>query len=564
VGEQTPESAREQPRAVRRLLWLLALAALYACLLRGEWVPGGSDDALYLAAARTMVKTGAYLWNALPILHFPPGWTVILSAVLRVSDSFLVLNALASACVIGAAMLWYCILRRYCLPRRAVQAAFVTGILFEWHRFAFTLYSEGLFFLLLAGTVLLALQINEGRRAVWRIPLLLLLCVALVQLRWAAVLAAPIIAGALVSGRLKPALDRRWVCAVLACAVLAGTFLLTHQVLRRSAKLMRDEGRTAAEREGAAAALERDAERVASSAAASPVQYAARAGRSGHWLSMLFWPPTTMGLRSGTFGPLTNAAGFVLLLALAVRALTAARRKHWLWAGCAVYCAALILQHRRPVARLFAPVAPLILLGVWEGLLALGGRKAGARRWLARSAVAAFLVAVLACNGALLAVNAFALRSPRFATMWLAGEYGEILAVAYHLNDEGVGDGEVAATRLYADPYRGRNSPWAWRTLYLLTEKDVRSLPDELDSATPDERLLAWARSHGVRFVIARSPEMVRRIWHIRRGSHRQEPPAGGDAGRASFYELYEVREDGFERVPLEPPRHGPRRMPGL
>ncbi len=554
--KQREEKAANPLRRHPFLVIIVVYCAAYALLYKLQWVPGGGDDAYYLAVARNLVRGDGLEWAGRTMTRYPPGWAATLATVLRFCPYFAALNIMAVALLTGAACLWYGILKRYASERTAFWVVLMTGLLFEWHRFSYTLYSESLFALLLAGAVLLALQISEGRAAWWRMPLLAALCAAMPTLRWAGVLVAPVVAGALLPGELLPRVNRRWACAALAVIALAGSFLVTFRAVEAHARPAGNAEETASIAERVQALHDR----LSHNRPALP----RRIGIAGQWLSMLFWPPATVGLSSPLLLAATVGAGWVLVVLLCFRLWPALHGKEWLWIGAATYWGALVVLHHRPVARYLTPVAPLFLLGVVQGFRNL--RRivpAAALKRLAAAALVAFLAATVACNAALFAVNACVIRSPRFQLQWTAGEYGNLLAIAQALEGKDLKDGELAVSVRYTDPYRRGDNTWARRLLYLLTDRIVRGAPTLPEEDATEEVVVGWARDRGVRFVVVRPPEWPSRIWHFRLGDGTLE--MGVDEQRAdAYYRLYEITEGGLVRRHLQPPEPGPRRIPGL
>ena len=117
------------------------LAALYALGQNGQWMPSGSDGAYYLGTARSLAIGNGYLWAGEPVVMVPPGWPLFIAAVLRVSTSFLVLNLVQLLLLVGAAVMWYRVLRRLTTSTVAFAICLTAGVLFEWHRHTVSQYS---------------------------------------------------------------------------------------------------------------------------------------------------------------------------------------------------------------------------------------------------------------------------------------------------------------------------------------------------------------------------------------------------------------------------------------
>lgn len=538
------------------LLLVLILAVLYGACQNGQWVPGGSDDAYYLTIARNLITGRGYVWDDGPVVLATPCWPAVLAAVMWVSGSFAVLNLMLMAFCLAAAGVWYWLLRRFFPPSGAFVLALVTGVLFEWHRFTFTHYGEALFYLLVAVTLLLAFQIAENKRPGWRVGLLVLLCGVLVAVRYAALLLMPVIVCALLGGQGRPRLNRQWIAVVLACVVSVGAFVGIRGALRAHAGRKMAAATSPALQQKADGALELDTKRSRGVSRQSPKTYLRRARRTGEWVSLLLWPPAILGRTSKAAGLSVNLLGWAVVLLCALHLPAAVRKRQWIWAGVLFYVLLLPTLWGRPVARYYAPVAPLLLAGIYRGLEAVGGRR---RPAAGRAAAVVFLASVAACNGAILAASAWVARSEDFQDICLAGEYGELLRIAAYLGRQAPGEGTVAVCVRYLDLNRRHPGFWAHRVLVFLTGRELRLAPRAL-LAEGETELAAWARSEGVRYLVTRPAHHVRRVWHFRL------PLTNADqADRTTpFYVLREVRGEQMAVVELPAISGGLKNVPGL
>lgn len=543
------------------LLLVLILAGLYGACQNGRWVPSGSDGAYYLVIARNLVEGKGYNWDGGPVTLSPPVWPAVLAAVMRVSRSFIFLNLVLVGFCLGGACMWYWLMRRFTSPLRAFGLALLTGVLFEWHRFTFTHYAEALFYLLVVAALLLAFQINENKPAGWRIPLLVLLCASMVVVRYAGLLLMPLIVCALAGGQIRPRVNRQWLAIVLACAMSVAAFVGFRRALRDHAVRMQAQAATAAQREKVEEALQLDSKISTGVWGQRPTAYLRRARLTGHWMSLLFWPPVILGQMSTIPKLAVNTLGWVLILLFASHLPSTVKKRQWIWPGLLFYVLLLPVLWGRPVARYYAPVAPLLLLGICRGIEAMGrpAKSAVANR-LTRAATGLFLISVGVCNLSILAVSAWIARSGNFHDVCLAGEYGDVLRLAKYLNQRAAHDGRVGVCVQYHDLRRKTAGSWVYRMLVLLSSRQISMAPKQMAKGADDAQLLAWARSEGVRFVVTRPEHRVRRVWHFRLPLMR----ASVQDRNVPFYVLGEVTDDGMVRVELPAISSGLKRVPGL
>lgn len=586
--------------------WCLAALAALALLLglcqNGRWIPAGSDDALYLSMARQLVSAEAA--EQIPLKLRAWGWPSVLAGLMWVSPSFWWLNLCLLAMVLTAAGLWFFVLRRFTSAPGAAAVVVLTGLMFEWHRFTFMHYTEALFYALLAGALLLAVQVSERRRAGWRIALLAVLTIAAIVVRWAGLIFAPVLVGAAVRGLGRPSLDRRWVVPALAglvvCLAAGGAFYGSRALMRARLSAVAAaapptatdadtpatqpttdvtsqptttpattptttptttaEAPDDAQRQVAAAArreLHRD-RRLSRGIARRPASvFLMRISNGGRWMAGLLCPPAMTGKRNPPIRWVANGLGWMLWVLLAVRAIAGAIRRDWLWIGVLVTCGGFLTLWWPPVPRYIAPIAPLILLGLLQGIDGvLRPARSRVRRVAARCVAGVLVAAVLACNGAILAVTIYVHRSPGFPQLCQAGEYGELVAIGRYLREANVRPGELAVSVKYRDINRDDPNRWGARMMFFLT--GVESVHAPADGSQAEKA--AWASRHGVRFLLARPDELVQRIWHFRRPLFDEVLP--GD--RTPFYVLYELRGESLSAVNVPPAEHGLRRVPGL
>jgi hypothetical protein len=535
---------------------VLGTAAVYGLLQNGCWVAGGADDSYYLSVAVNLLNGKGYVWNGAPVLLVTPGWPALLAAAMKVSPTFAFLNLLSLGFMTAAAVAWYRVLHRLTTPWRAFSIVAACVLLFEWHRQSCSLFSDSPYILLLGVGVLLALQIRNGRPLAWRLPLLALACVAIVLVRYAGTLTLPLLVGALLAGSLRPRLNRQWLSVLVVIVAVGGTFLVLRSELRDNALQKQRTATTSTEQTEIATAMNYDERREGAVLSLMP------RFSGGSWVTELLWPPA-VSLESRTIlMGFVHGIGWLLLLIFSVTVWKAVRRRDWLWAGAALSIFVLISRPQsHSVPRYLAPLAPLLVLGLWNGVenLVPTSRPAWMRKFAA-AALAILLGSAALTNAAILGTSAWAVRSGQFHKLWLAGEYDEVLRLGAYLGNRNIQDGELAVGAWYDDPQRKGGPRWIQRAMCLLTGRTVKTMPMELASAPPGDALAQWARKEHVRFVVVRPETPVRRIWHLR----LSPGPGPEDPSATAYYVLYEVREDGLSKVDLPEVSGGLRTVPGL
>ena len=548
------------------LVLLLALVALFGVQQNGRWVLGSGDDAYYLAIARNFATGKGYQWNGAPAPDASPGWPLLLAGVMKVSPSFAFLNLLPMTFLLGAALIWYRILLRYVRPREAFLTVLISAVLFEWQRQALYHYSDGLFFLLASGALLVAVQINENRRPLWRLGLLAILCAGCVAVRFAGLVMPIILVAALLSGQWRPRLNRQWLGAGLALLATVATFLAVRSwtlsyASNFSGAPVKDSSGAPVKDSLGAPVKDFWVDRVLAGKAFSLT----RCMRGGEWLARLFWPPTVLGGYGTALAVASNLLGWALFVVVVAWSIHAAARHQWLWLASALYCLAHFAALGNPIGRYMAPVAPLLLVATWNGLTGLPWtqRPRVLNRCL-RVAGVCFLASVVLINLLILGVNTAAVRSSEFGSLWLAGEYAELGSISSYLRLHAVRDGELAIGVSSPGASPKREARFPCRVLHLLTDKQVIVVPPSVSGGPPGPTLAEWAAGQGVRFILARSSAPPARVWHMRlplwQALHGSSP-----AGAASsYYVLWEIADGKAVPVVLPEDFDAPKEIPGL
>jgi hypothetical protein len=548
--EQTPLTGWRSPKSDGRRCALLiaALTVFYLPLQSGFWVPS-SDGSYYLVTARNLAKGDGFTFNGEAVQLIPPGWPAVLATALRVSPSFVFLSGVSLACLLGAAGIWYYILRRFADQYTSSAIVLVSGCLYSWYSSTTNLCSEALFSLLLAGAILVAFQISERRRLAWRLPVLLTLCAAAVTVRWAGILMCPVVAAAAIHRSRWPRLDRQWITAALCIAATFGAYAgWRARPLHISSASVHSSEVSA-----------RIFVKPAGTFAYSPV----RALEAGEWTSGLVWAPARLAMTSKPVAWLANLAGWILLLLYGISLCREMRTGGWIWLATLLCILLLAARWRLPVPRYLMPVAPLLLLGFRLGYCNLTDRLSEGRiqTWIARLATGAVAATVM-CNLVIYGVDVWIARSSDFAQRYYAGYAADLAPIAAYLGGRDVRDGEFAVSPCYLNLAHYRNNTYAPRLLSVLMDVHVETVPTEVWPGEPDAQLAAWAQEHGVRYLLYRPPVSPWRLWHFRAGWLQKWVTGETVVPNNPSWELFELTDDKLAKVVVECGYDWPRRVP--
>jgi len=548
----------DEPRRDRGLCLalLLILAIFYVALQNGRWAPV-SDADFYLAVARNLATGKGFLFNGGPVMISPPGWPLVLAGAMLVSPSFWLLNLMQMAMFLGAVGIFYRVLRRLASPEQAFGVCLLTGLLSSWFRLTYVLDSEGLFCLLTSATLLVAMQIKEGRSIIWRLALLLGLTAASVAVRWTGILNGLLAAAILVSGDFRPRWNRAGISAALAVGLAVGVFFVLREAL--------DEGwfcPSAAQDKGAVT----NWNKIYPLGVRGGLWQAVRnAPQFGAWVTGLLWEPTQLGRGLVAVKVATSLLGWGLVGVLTLGLAAAWRQRQWLLPAVLVYGLFLAVIWPNVNPRYLMPVTPLVLLAIWKGLERLCAvRQSEAWAKGVRALAIALVVAIAACNLPIYAVDVGMIHSRDFYGSYYAGQAKPLIDIADYLKRLNVEDGEVASNNDATNLNVERNNSFGKRGLNFLLDRTVLTVPEPVCDGPPNEALVAWARKAGVKFYVYRPPLVPWRLWHFRT-PWLQEKLTGEPPGPPNpFFELYELSSGQAVRVDVPESENRLDRVPGL
>ncbi|HEY0302371.1 MAG TPA: hypothetical protein VGC36_13585, partial [Rhizomicrobium sp.] len=503
-------------------IWPATVAAVlvgFALLQNPYWVPGG-DSELYVAVARNLLLGNGYMFNGTATQIAPPGWPLLLAALMAVSPTFLLLKLVTMLSMTGALAAYWWILRRFARPATASLVILLTAAISHVYSLTFWLHSDALFTLLTALSLLLAVQYRDGRRAPWRLAVLCLLGAALPVVRWAGLLNTLLLVAALIDLRTP---RRTIVVCASVVAVIVASFLGTQRLIHRAAPspLRYANGADVSAMEaipGDQASPDAGIGRALGSAQSG---LAARLVGFGTWFSFFLFQP----LRIGSSWPLlwwaATALGWIIVLFPLATAGLALRQGRWLLPAALLYVAVLGVLWPQANARYLVPIAPLLLLMMLQGAASL--RPLRAPIWLrrpARHVLAVGVAATIVCNLALYGVDLWIMRAGDFYARYEAGADQQLIAIAEYLRAQRVGNWQAAVSLEYINMGRRRMSPTGLRALTMLTGEALWRVPAHF-AAPPytvpnDPAFLEWIDARAIRFSIEQAAVSPWRVWHFR------------------------------------------------
>jgi hypothetical protein len=470
----------------RNCAWIgLILLCAYFLLQNAYWA-AGPDTAFYITIARNLALHRGFVFNRAAVGNIPPLWPLLLSSAMKISPQFRFINLIPMTCLIGASMMWYWVLRRMAEPRRAFQATLLSAFLYPWYSSSIQLRSEAFFCLVFTAALLVAYHISENHRGWWRIPLLLVLCIVMVNIRFAGLVGSAVVASILISGQRQIVLNRQWVAMVLALTLTAGSFMgiryaLKHVIPKAAAAgVIRpgagDVGEDVNKEPGLVSVFDH----------AGPLRYVGRALFAGQWVGSALWMPLHIAVSSVPLAIAVNILGWWLLFLYYAYAWRLARSQQFILFGVAAYCAAIILRWPVVNPRYLVPVLPLVLTGIWQGCDHVRSilRKPAAITFF-RLGTATFVFTLLFSNAALFAVDAYIARNPRFYHLYNAGEVEQLLAATNAVERLHVADGQVAVNGRIINLNRERPNGFSMRGLVMLTDRGIGLIPNKLDKSKP-------------------------------------------------------------------------------
>lgn len=558
----------------------LGLLVLYGLLQNPYWVPAG-DSELYTAAARNMARGEGYTFNGQPVAIIPPGWSWMMSIVMRISPYFLPLKLMAMACMIGSLLCGYWIVRRFVTPLQAACVILLTAILSHVYQATYWLISESAFCLATSASILIAMQIAEGKKQLWRVLLLLLLCAAAVTIRWAGFINMVLVVAALLDRQWRPRLTTTWVAALLVVVVTTGTFKAWRDGLRGSvtseqiAAAQDAVTGTGEEAMSIAEPVQVDAAPVSGTADQSARMYrlfpegsyADRFLNWGRWFSYLYWQPFRAAGASAAIAGMATVLGWIIVLLLLVVVCSATLRLRWIWLATAIYTGGLALGWTNVNARYYMPVAFLLTLAIFlasDQLIAWSRR-----RWqvvTVRALFVSFIASVVLCNGALYAVEATIARSSRFYARYETGLNMSLISSCQYMMSlpEPPGDREICVSQRYVNLNRTKASPFGLRAVVLLTGRETITPRFNLTSGDPGGKIRAWLQSKRIKYYLHQREISPWRVWHFRMGWYEKMQTGSTAENDTGGWQLYRVDADRLTQIPL-PRRCQPvTRVPGL
>jgi hypothetical protein len=563
---------------------MFALLVVYGVLQNGLYV-SNSDGEYYISVARNLALGRGYLYNGDPVGLVPPGWPIVLAGAMLISPSFAFLGWVPSVLMAAAAGLWFRALLRYTTPARAATVVILAFTLFWGYHSAILLQSEGLFCLLCAAAVLVALQIAEGRPGWWRVGLLALLCAGMVSVRWAGLSTWAIIGAILLSssGWRWPR-ERQWAAVVLTLVVTVGTFAGLRAMLRSfgadgsvaaanapHGDDIISEAPGSSDADGPGVVRNVDTQRLSRDLYAVMPRFGMpvlveRILGAGVWAGTAFWMPAKIAVSSPTIARRVNVFGWGLIIVLGVWAGSLAWRGRWVGLGVLASSFLLVIRWSSANERYLLPIAPLLILGVWWGIDRVAEMRPAWRWWRPtwRAMAAVLIGSVALCNATLWTIDAWIARSPNFYAVHHAGRTAPLVDMAKYLGERGLKDGELAVSPLYININRPAANSFGVRVMNVLTDRTIRIVPRDVCEYAPNDELPAWAAERGVRYYLYLPPVSPWRVWHWRMPWLQRRETGQTDIPTNPHWELYELRDGRSIRIDVPPTGARVTRLPGL
>lgn len=552
------------------------LLGIFLLVHNPYWVPGGDSD-VYTAIARNLALGKGYRFNGQPVGMVPPGWPMVMAGVMKVAPYFSVLKFVTLFCMLGSLAISYWICRRFASPAITALVILLSGLLSHIYSLTFWLHSDALFCLISSAAILIAFQWRESGQTLWRAIVLVLLCCVAVFVRWAGLLTWLLVAAVLIEDELKPSRNARWTLALVTGLIAALTFF----GIRRALTVPKDVQVAASDFGGATEEAPTAVVEKADNAVATTYDLfnpskggfkglIARGLRWGNWISYLLWQPMRLGGNNPAIGVFALLIGWIVLSPLLLLGYRSILQRQWLWPALLLYSLALVSNWPAPNARYLVPVAPLIILGIFNGM-DLAQQRINHPKFARFSKVLLgyFVVSMIVCNGALWGVDVYVARSKNFYGAYEAGLEQDLISAGQWLTQKGAGDVEIGICWRYSNLGRLRYSPTGLRALNLLTDRAIVRVPDKYtrggDPHT-NPNMLAWAHGLNIKYVLYQTEVTPWRLFHFRVGWLQEwmtgEPAQDSGAG----WRLYEVSPAGdvAKRVSLNWPDDVPTRVPGM
>lgn len=553
------------------------LLGAYLLLLNPFWSPGG-DSELYASLARSLVRGEGYVYNGQPVRLVPPGYPVVLAAAFSISPTFLAGKLVNLLCMLGAGLLAHRVLLRLVSPTLAIWSAVLGGLLAPAYPLTMWLHTDPLFCLIGWSAALFAVRSVEatGRTRLGWLAALLLACLALPVVRFAAVFQWGIPTAILIGGLSRVGLRRLWIGsgialgALLVIAVFVAIFVALGTY--GDAENMPDDigSSSAADSEyGLPNVLDNGPEQRPGFL----VDRAIRLTSAGQWAAWILWYPGRFASGIPVAGTIVGIIGWFVLALLALAAWPRkGRGVGWVWLATLCYVLLLAIVWPLPNARYLVPIAPLIIAGVLTGVARLN--RPAVSLWLKR----AFLASLVIVNGLMFAVDVVVQRSPNYYEIYEDGRVTSLIDAIEYLKSRGVKDGELAISERYDNLGRMRFMRSGTREVVLLLDREVITAPD-IRSVEPKDLkrkrlpsgkivpdgIYQWSEREGIRYFLYQRAPLPWRLWHFRLPVSIHKALGGPEpTGEPDGWVLYSMDDNFEEAIDIPPSSRRITRVPGL
>ena len=552
VSTQAQPAYFKSPQALRWSLGVLVGCLVFFLLLHNPYWSRGGDSDVYLAIARNVASGKGLTFNNNPVVVVPPLWPWVLGGVMKLTSSFALLKLVPITCMTLSMVCWHRIGLRYVSPNISAAAVALATMLSQVFMLALWFHTEAFYCLVGSLSILVAMQINEGRRFWWRAMLLVILCVATVLTRWSGVMWWALVAAALLRGDWFSPFNRRRAVAYVSLVAVLASFLLMRVLLaapQERIKLDYD--------------LSLSVQYEVVNHPQTLLGWAQRALALGSWFGATLWQAARDW---ELLRPLSLLTGLMVAALLTWRMICDVRKKDWLLLAMLAHIALLAMDWPSVVARYVVPMTPLILLGMLRILIDNDGCWPTKPAWerLRFWGLRAFVLSIIICNGVFYIVEVYIARQPDYYSHYQAGLNDNLIDIVKYLNDRHVPQSQIVMSRKDVNGNRARITNGWIRAYNVLSGKSVRSLPQPLENQVvfdpgntealkpSDPKVLQWLQSQGVRYYLYRGVSRV--SWHFEAGKER-------GLGR---WRLYEIRDGAAEEIATTEQHDWPRHLPLL
>ncbi|HQY87238.1 MAG TPA: hypothetical protein PK402_01180 [Tepidisphaeraceae bacterium] len=516
----------------------------HTLLWHPDWVLGKDSD-VYLGVARSLLRGEGFMFNGNPAIMVQPLYPALLALGFWLGFDLGDLKLLNVACYMGYAALWTAILTRWTTPRAACFIAALASLLSPVTFISSLFFTDALFAMLAAATLLLAMQIAEGKPVANRFAFMLLLLGLAHASRAAGLIWMIVPATTLLSnGRWRRRLN--WLLPIGTIVFVIALHLTINSVMKHymppvDPKLDNFLGRRYE--------IINDP--------TGHTTFFDRALRPGKWVATLLIEPLA---RNRPYSWPSTIAGTIFGGFCAYFMIVRARLGDWVLLGAAAYGYAICLNWTNVIGRYWFPIAPLVMISGWLGWQrVIEHMRCGGVICIPCNMRAIGVVALIG----MMVVNLFSYvleirvsRSPNPLTRHDGGANVALVQIADMLRDKKDG---VAISHTRINRNRSLQTLNFLRAFHLLIDRPVYVPQMEMDHF-PDRSLADWMIANKLRYYVFQ-PET-----HITFYDRGKMFDPRDDNKFDMDWRLYEIdkKRRKLVRIPITAPPRRVAQLPGL